>query len=332
MPNGYVNLSVNDPTQPNNVNEFQPSLDAFSADAPPPPPPPPPGGGANPPGPGSDTAPPTAQSAPPLPMAPVQPKGIKEFIENMNEGNKTEEVSESDDNLEVVDELHVSDQEEELMVTEAQAIPAAPPGVPPAALEDVPITDTPKPERGDKANLPAPTPKDDEPLEVTEDDIAKPEGAKAPGADPAVPRDSGFDAKMDAMLANVTIADIVAELEDLSKIFKVREIPRRLSLVDMMLDSKGLASYFPSLSEAQNKALDANNYISTRVEDILSKLRGSMGASDIDLKGGGGNEASPEVSGIKGKLEQDEAKEKARKDMRKQQQNAELEGGAEGNS
>lgn len=254
----------------------------------------------------------TAQSTPAImPQEAPQPKGISEFIKNMNEGNKTE------------DNLEVEDQEEELMVTEAQAIPA-PPGPPPAVLEDIPLTDTPAPARGKPANLPPPLPKkpeaDEEPLEVTEDDIPP-----APEAEPDLPDTSAFDSKMDAMFANVTIADIVAELEDLAKIFKVREIPRKLSKVDMMLNGKGISSYFPQLSEAQNKALESNNYISTRVEDILSKLRGSMATKDVDLKGGPHAESS-EVSGIKDKLEQDQAKEKQRKQMRKEQENAELEG------
>lgn len=325
MPNGYVNLSVNDPTQPGNVNEFQPSLDAFSADAPPPPadgnaPPPGPGGSTPPPAAGPPAAEPTAQSAPPLPVAP-QAKGINEFIKNMNKGN----VSGADDQMQVADEvLEVNDHDEELMVTEAQLAPAIPPGVPPAALEDIPTTDDPAPERGEPANLPPPSPDvpdapkapggDEEPLTVTEDDIP-----------PGGTGGTGFTTKMDEMLKGVTVADIVAELEDISKDYKTRSQPRRLSKVDMMLDSVGLASMFPSLSEAQNKALEANNYISTRVDDILSKLRGAMSGSE---KPAGPTPDRPDVAGIKGKLQSDQDKEKQRKQMRKEQEAAELEGGA----
>jgi hypothetical protein len=91
----------------------------------------------------------------------------------------------------------------------------------------------------------------------------------------------------------------------------------------MMLDSLGLASFFPSLSEATNKALESNNYISTRVEDIISKLRGAMETKDIDLRGNE-QENNPAVQGIKNTLKQNEDKEKARKEQRKQQQNSEL--------
>lgn len=265
----------------------------------------------------------TPQATPtPLPQEPPQPKGIKEFIENMNEETPNDEESKVDDDLEV------NDQEEELMVTEAQMAP--PPGIPPAALEDVPTTDTPPTNRGKPADLPPPVgeelppidvprkPKkpaggDEEPLEVTQDDVP---GDGAPG----------FDAKMQAMLASVTIEDIVRELEDIAKDYKTRDMPRRLSIVDMMLNGKGISSYFPQLSEAQNKALEANNYISTRIDDIISKLQGSLAAKE---KGpDNAPEVSPEVAGIKNRLQQDQDKDKQRKLMKKQQQEAELEGGA----
>ena len=270
-----------------------------------------------PPAPGSATAvPPPVPSTPP---EPPQPAGIKGFIERMNEGSHTDTAESEDDNLEV------SDSEEELMVTEAQAAPPAPPGVPPAALEDVPMTDAPPPDRNPPAFIPpkadkpegAPgdVPPAEEPLEVTEDDI-KPQDATPT---------TGFSNKIDEVMSSVTVADIVAELEDISKDYKTRSQPRRLSKVDMMLDSLGLASMFPSLSEAQNKALEANNYISTRVDDILAKLRGAMASAE---KPAAVTPERPDVAGIKGKLQSDQDKEAKRKQMRKEQEAAELEGGA----
>lgn len=253
-----------------------------------------------------------------VPQEKPQPKGIKEFIENMNKGNKTEE----EDTMEVVDELEVNDPEEPMMVTEAQvAPPAPPPGVPPAALEDVPMTDTPAPERRPPAFIPTVTPtpeaKEDEPLEVTEEDIPAPVGETAAPS-------SGFSAKINDTFADVTLADIVAELEDISKSYKTREQPRRLGWVDMALDSKGLASFFPSLSEAQNKALEANNYISTRIDDILAKLRGAMASQETGPAVPAPE--SPELTGVKGKLQSEQEKEKQRKQMRKEQEVAALEG------
>lgn len=269
--------------------------------------------GGPPPAPGSTTG--TETGAPPDKPA---PQGLDMFINNMNQGNKT-------DNTKADDELEVHD--EELMVTEAQAAPVAPPGVPPAALEDVPTTDSPPAERNPPAFIPPAAEKpageakpgaaEEEPLEVTEDDIPKDDA----------PPTSGFDAKMDQLLQSVTIEDVVAELEEISKEYKTREQPRRLSYVDMMLDSLGLASMFPSLSEAQNKALEATNYISTRVDDILAKLRGAIASQE---KPQAPAAERPEVAGIKSKLQSDQDKEVKRKQMRKEQEAAELEGGGPG--
>lgn len=243
-------------------------------------------------------------------------KGIAEFLENMNTSKiTTPENQGAEDGLEVDDTIHVAEANDYLLVTEAQVAPV-----------DEPMTTSPAPAPLNPAPVAPPAaPMAEEPLEVTEDAPAPTGEMETPVGEEVAPSGGGFDDKVDALLANVTIADIVVELENLAKVFKVREIPRRLALVDMMLDSKGLASYFPSLSEAQNKALESNNYISTRVEDILSKLRGATATQEVDLKGGEEKE-SPDVTGIKSKLQQDEDKEKQRKKMRKEQEAAELEG------
>jgi hypothetical protein len=299
------------------------------------PPPPDPSGAGNPGAPGGLPAQPpgtpSAQTpvggdqnkdqppAPALPPEPPQPAGIKGFIERMNEGSQT-------DNTEADDELEVHDSEEMLMVTEAQIAPP-PAAIPPAALEDVPLTDAPAPERNPPAFIPPKAEKPDapateEPLEVTEDDVPTPDGGTAPS-----PIASNFDSQIDSAFKNVTVADVVAKLEDISKSYKTREMPRQLGIVDMMLDSLGLASMFPSLSEAQNKALEANNYISTRVDDILAKLRGAMASAEKTPAGA--PVERPEVAGIKGKLQSDQDKEAKRKQMRKEQEAAELEGATE---
>jgi len=262
------------------------------------------------------------------PTATTEAPGIAEFKNNFETFDQKSGI----DELEVVDELDVYDAEDDLMVSEAQMAPSPKPGIPPAALEDIPMTDSPTPDRNPPSFIPKITPKEkntntknpvatEDPLEVTEDDIRKPNDQ-----DDENITLSNFDHKVDSVFSDLTVADVVAKLEDLAKIFKVREVPRQLAIVDMMLDSLGLASYFPSLSEAQNKALDSNNYISTRVEDILSKLRGAMDTKAIDLKGGPDSN-NPEVVGIKGNLAENETKEKQRKQMRKDQAAQELEGG-----
>lgn len=252
---------------------------------------------------------------------PANSPGIDGFLKNLDQGKFAPDKQVAEDDLEVEDTLEVMDTEDELMVTEAQAAPPAPIAPEEMTTTPAPAPLDPSPVAPPEADAAPKGPATETPLEVTEDDIAAP----PQGEEGAAPSATQFDARVDTLFANLSVNDVVAKLEDLAKIFKVREVPRQLAIVDMMLDSLGLASYFPSLSEAQNKALESNNYISTRVEDILSKLRGAMATKDIDLKGGE-NAEKPEVAGIKNKLKTDEDKEKARKQMRKDQETAELSG------
>jgi hypothetical protein len=262
---------------------------------------------------------PTA-AAGPASVAPDQPApaGIQGFLSNMDTSKMTTQDDKAvadDDELEVRDAEPMEVQDDDhLMVTEAQMAPA--PG-------DEPITTTPPPVKPDPADLAPPAadePATETPLEVTEDDI-KPKGNQSPA-----PSASDFDAKVDAVFSDITVSDIVAKLEDIAKIYKTREVPRQLGIVDMMLDSLGLASYFPALSEAINKALESNNYISTRLDEILSRLRGAITTGkDIDLRGDSADK--PEVAGIKKNLNDTDEKDKRRKQQRKEQQAAELEGG-----
>jgi hypothetical protein len=290
-----------------------------------PPSPPDPSGAGNPGAPGGlpSVGPGMPQGAPssaaPESVGNENSPGIQQFLAGLNEGRYSPTDKQTvEDNLDVEDTIEVLDSDDSIFVTEAQMATPGPINEPlttspaPAALDPSPVAAPENPKNKAKESVPA----TEEPLEVTEDDIAAPIKDAEPSA-------SDFDAKVDAVFSDITVNDVVAKLEDLAKIFKTREVPRQLGIVDMMLDSLGLASYFPSLSEATNKALESNNYISTRVEDIISKLRGAMTTHEIDLKGGNNNE-KPEVAGIKGKLKEDEDKEKSRKQMRKEQEAAEL--------
>ncbi len=308
-------------------------LHALAEDAPPPPAPPAPptqgsgsAGGLPSTGPGMPQNPPeSAPSNPPPPPTTndvksekPKPPGIAEFLDKMETANLTDkkDVKSVEDDLEVMDvedDLEVYDNGKEL-VAEGQVAPPT----------DIPLTTDPAPPPPEPK--PAPTPKApkapdaEEPLEVTEEDA---EVSKDPVA---APGSSNFSQRVDQVFNDVTVADVVAEFEFISNFYKAREIPRRLSKADMMLDSLGLAAFFPQLAEAQNKALESNNYISSRIEEILSKLRGSVKSKDVELTTGEPKEPSPEVAGIKQKLQSDEEKEKARKQMRKDQEAAELAG------
>jgi len=259
--------------------------------------------------PGSPPSPSNANQPAPNKIEAPKPKGISDFLEGMETSKLTTNDEHGiDDELEVEDTLNIDD---DLLVIEAQSAPPM----------DIPMTDSPAPAKLDPSPVKAPILKKPESSKLSEDE--EPLEVIEPEPGEASPIASDFDAKVDALFSNVTIADVVQELENLSKVFKTREVPRRLSKADMLLDSLGLASYFPSLAEAQNKALESNNYIATRVDDILSKLRGALATKEIDLEGRN-EEDKPEVSGIKSKLKSDDEKEKARKQLRKDQEISEM--------
>lgn len=166
-----------------------------------------------------------------------------------------------------------------------------------------------------------PTARTDAPPRDAPDNIEMNEDQADPGNAPS----KDFDSLLDTAFSGLTVYDVVSKLEEVAKIFKVREIPRQLAFIDLMLNQLGLASLFPTLAEAINKSLDSNQYISTRIDDILSQLRGTLKTKDIDLTGQE-QEQSPEAQQVKQKLTQENDQAKARKQMRKDLENQELAG------
>jgi hypothetical protein len=150
-------------------------------------------------------------------------------------------------------------------------------------------------------------------------------------ANPLVPDSADETEKTDdvieAALGNISINDVISRLEDLVAIYNQREISRQLAILDIMMDKLGLSSYFPSLGEAQGKALEANQYISTRISDILTKLKGSVETPGIDQWVGGTGDDNQETAALRQSLEQEQAVEDRRKDLRKKKELAKLEGG-----
>jgi hypothetical protein len=98
-----------------------------------------------------------------------------------------------------------------------------------------------------------------------------------------------------------------------------------------MMDRLGLSSFFPALGEAMGKALESNQYIASRLEGVLTRLKGSInipGANEwINSQPA---EANPQTAGIRNNLEQKDQEEQQRKEMRKQQDIAKMKGGAAG--
>lgn len=251
---------------------------------------------------------PTPDLTAPLPDLDKKEKdGIGGFLDNMEDSGLTE-VEDIDSNK-VEDEVSVDDdvllnqeilpEDDKDLVVKAQALPADPATPAPAPTE-----------------VESPPPADAAPTQgLTEEDIKK---------DPEVEQaSSDFDALIDSAFANLTVADIVRKLESINKIFRNREISRQLAIVDVMLDRLGLAPYFPTLAEATNKQLEANQYCLTRIEDILSKLRGTIQTSDVDLAGES-TPPNPEAAKMKQNLEVADDKERQRKELRKNLQDQEV--------
>lgn len=130
---------------------------------------------------------------------------------------------------------------------------------------------------------------------------------------------------LDTALEGITIEDVIERLELVSNIIQNREIPRQLSFADMQMGKLGIASFFPNLGEAIRSALESHQYIYTRVEDIISKLRGSVEPErEIDLTS---NEKSEEATSetlesVRRKLTESEEKEKQRAEARRAKREA----------
>lgn len=127
-------------------------------------------------------------------------------------------------------------------------------------------------------------------------------------------KESGPRHNLDDLLTDVTIEDVVERLDAVANILKNREIPRQLAIIDLMMHKLGIGSFFPALAEANRSALESNQYMSTRIDDILSKLRGSIASTEIDLAHSHEDEA---VEDLKEKLTEKERQEKERQEARK---------------
>lgn len=154
-------------------------------------------------------------------------------------------------------------------------------------------------------------------------------------ADLVVPESEATDVPsldvFEAALGRTTIQDVIIRLESLANLFRNREIPRQLAIIDLMMNQLGISTFFPSLAEASSKSLDSNQYALTRVEDILSKLRGAVKtpkSQEIDLapERSAPTEPLPErvnPTGVAEALQEQQTAEKAQKERRKEQEAAE---------
>jgi hypothetical protein len=298
---------------------------------------------ATPPDPGADPNAAPAENGPadaPDPEDLQAPKtGVSGFLERMEnvftlldvdkneveDGTKDEVIVEPDEEI-LEQEIDVDDDnhmtvalfDPDMVVVAQTTLPRAEDLPTPEATEPVPK------QQNLEVDSPAAVPQDNMPAGNADAVNMTTEQAQAgPDVDQAK---NDFDALIDSAFANLSVSDVVAKLESVNKIFRNREISRQLAIVDVMLDRLGLASYFPTLAEATNKQLEANQYCLTRIEDILSKLRGSIQSNDDEnIELGDGDQAqNPGAKSLQQNFEQAEKKEKAKKNMRKQVEDKEM--------
>jgi hypothetical protein len=128
------------------------------------------------------------------------------------------------------------------------------------------------------------------------------------------------------LLEHVTLQDIVTKLESVADILRKRELPRQIALVDLMMNEVGISGFFPTLAEAHRSALDSNGYMSSRIDDIISKLRGSLEITDpiqLTTTPQEKAETSETLESVRHNLERSEDAEKARQENRKAKRQAE---------
>ena len=73
-----------------------------------------------------------------------------------------------------------------------------------------------------------------------------------------------------------TIQDVVDVLEPAAQQLSERKDVRELTKADMMLDALNIASHFPELGEAIAKMIESTIYVHTRLEKVISKLKGGL--------------------------------------------------------
>ena len=82
-------------------------------------------------------------------------------------------------------------------------------------------------------------------------------------------------------LLKTNVEAVLTKLEGIGKELKMRNLVREMSKCDIMLAELGLGSYFPELGESIARMLEGFSYAGNRIEDSISKLRGSGKSSTV---------------------------------------------------
>ena len=80
------------------------------------------------------------------------------------------------------------------------------------------------------------------------------------------------------------VEEVIKKLEGISKELKMRTLIREIAKSDIMLSEIGLASYFPEIAESLARLIEGYSYASNRMEDAISKLRGSGKKPQAEVK------------------------------------------------
>lgn len=238
---------------------------------------------------------PAPEPSPPENKDEVKSKALSKFLENLNPIQKDD-----------LDDLEDND----LLITEAQELPKAPDALPNKVDLDLPK---------DPSTLALENKPNKKQLE---EDFGQPQN-KDEETELVIKDDANFDNLIENALSNIRVDDVVKRLQELSKIFKNREIGRQLALIDLMLDGLGLSSFFPSLAEATRSALESNQYCLIRIEEILSKLQGATTNTTKSLMP---QTPKAPVDAIKLNLQEQEEKQKQLKKQRKELEEKKLQG------
>lgn len=269
----------------------------------------------------------------PLPIkdAPVGgDKAISEFMENLEGSGFTDfdksDVSDSDDKKENKDEVVIDDDvfldqdispNDDSLVVEAQALPESDQGI--SKTEVV------------KPTLKSDLKKNIKALDQKDPAIIEPTKSKGLSVDSLKPTDNKpndigdhVDSLIDNAFGDITVPDIIAKLEQVLDIFRNREITKQLVICDLMLNRLNLSSMFPNLGETIHKNYEVTAYSLSRLEDVISKLKGASDIKDAVNLVQPDRQVSPEAEQVRKNLQQSTDAEKDRKRMRQQMQDQKM--------
>jgi len=138
-------------------------------------------------------------------------------------------------------------------------------------------------------------------------------------------KSDNIDEILDKAFSNATIEDVLAKLQNLNTIYQNRVISKELAIIEILMSKLGLTTYFSSLSEIIAKNNESINYISSRISEIILTLQGAVNKTKDNLNEIEENTVSPEVKAVQDVLSKEDDKEKQRKQLRREQEQAKLE-------